>query len=233
MIQQVKYFLLALAVAISCTVVAQDSESPLLRKIQKVYGSNDVLHQGYIYRAESRGAKGHPYLWDQYFLEGSVFIQDFEFADTPIRYNIETDQLVMRTMDGNLSKDIALSAEHIDSFLLSGYKFINRRWIDSNLNFNYALELFHGNKLWYTTLQKQFVGIYNQQTPNGKYGDTSLGIHVQSNNERFDISTKRMLFKAFPEHKKAIKGEMKARSIRYHKATTSQLIGLFQFIDNL
>ncbi len=78
-----------------------------------------------------RVEKGHPYFADGKWQNGTLIIKGKEYRNVSLKYNIETDQLILHTrINSSDFVNIILNKELINSFYLNSQYFINlSKWL--------------------------------------------------------------------------------------------------------
>lgn len=207
----------------------------LKKQADSVYGTSHELVNGEIYYQSNLYAKGNPFFLSNDWLEGSVLINGTEYKNVFLKYNIETDQLILRpTLKNGMSTAIVLNSSFVESFLLADNLFINSEPFGSKeLKSVFVNQIYNGSFSFLASYKVIFISDYKEKTPYGKYSDMAKSYFIYDKGELIKIASKKALFGYFETYKKDIKKFMKKEKIRYKKANPSQWKGLMKFIDDL
>jgi hypothetical protein len=207
----------------------------LLLQTDTLLGADDELINGKIYIQKYMLAEGHPFFFTPQWQNGSVKVNGTEYNKLLMKYNIYTDELLLRaeTVNGGTSV-ISLNNEFIESFHLGGKHFINAMHFEvKGIQTDFVEFLYKGSFVFFVSYTKLYNNDYNIKTPYGSYGKTKTSYFLMQKNELREISSKKALLKYFENQKKQIKKYMKKHKIKYAKASDVQLHELMEYIDQL
>jgi hypothetical protein len=206
----------------------------LLDTTNSFYGSSDLLNLGEIYQAEHAYARGHPYfLTDEYTL-ASLTVGNTEFGNIKARYNIATDQLIIKAMvDSGLLVTMVTKEDWINSFTINNHLFVNLNKLYPGKEVQgYCEQVYKGQEIFYIKYKKKFIDTYDDNTPQGFFSVVKVNKYVYRNGVFIPVNKKKELFKLY-SNKKSIKKYMRTNKIKYSKASSDQLKMLMQFCDDL
>lgn len=227
---------LCIIIVFSTTLLSQNHNyseklSALLDSTQKSYGSSDMLVNGAVYFPEHRQASGSPYLFSDDFIHGTVFTDGLTFDGCELSYNIVTQQLIMlATMPNGARLPIQLDNTLVDSFLLYDYLFVNTNKLNIKINTPFALAIQQGQNQWVLSYTKQFINQYNQNTPHGKFSNTSRSLYYSDNKQLVRIKSRKAFIKLSPEIKKELSQYFSKKRIKIKSASPEQLAHLIEFL---
>ena len=93
--------------------------------VRQVYGPDDRLYRGTLYRPEHRSAKGNPFLTDEEIL-ATVEAGGHAFEQIPTQYDVVNNLLVLTaTVNGTGRVKIAALPVWVDAFALGDRRFVN------------------------------------------------------------------------------------------------------------
>lgn len=207
----------------------------LKKKADSTYGSSHELVNGELYYQSNLYAKGTPFYLSNDWIKGSVLINGTEHLDVFLKYNIETDQLILRpVLKNGMSTAIVLNSSFVDSFFLLDNYFVNSEYFGLNeLKSTFVNEIYKGNFSFLASYKVIFVTDYNEKTPYGKYTDLSKSYFIYKDGNVTKIASKKALTQYFEVYKKDVKKLMKKEKIRYKKAKPGQWNSLMKSIDEL
>ena len=198
------------------------------------YKASDLLNLGEIYVPDHVYANGHPYfITDEYTL-ASLTVNHTAFEKIKARYNIVTDQLIIKArVDDGLLVNTLTKEDWVQSFKINDHFFVSvsKMYPDNNVK-GYCEQVYKGKQSFFIKYRKKFIDTYNDNTPNGFFSVVKINKYVYDNGVFTPVDSKRSFLKLYKD-KKAIKKFLKENKIKYSKATTSQLYTLMQFCDGL
>lgn len=207
----------------------------VLKQADTLMGVDDELVNGKIYIQKYLLAEGHPFFLTSEWQKGSVTVNGKDHEDLFLKYNIYTDELILRAdkMNGGTSV-ISLNNEFIESFQLESKYFLNAMSFDvRGIQTDFVELLYEGSFVFFVSYTKYFNNDYNIKTPYGSYGKTNTSYFLLQQGKLYEISSKAALLNYFKSGKKQIKKYMKKHKIKYAKASDEQLHDLMAFIDQL
>jgi len=219
-------------------IQAQPKQVPsdLVEFAGEKYGTNDFLVNGWKYYPEHFNAKGSPNFLNLSWTDGFLSTSGGEtFEGLALRYNLQMDEVVLRqTLSDGLPAFVMLNKDFISSFTIQSHTFIKANNLTPDMQImGYVEVVYSGGISLYLKHQKEFVGNYNANTPEGSFSKQKTTKYILINNQLVRVQKKKALLALFPEHKKQIKKFMSSNKIRFKKATNPQLRKLLQYCDEL
>lgn len=241
---QLLSFLFFFAAVLQIQTVFSQSVSPAEEKqriiayTKQKYGTDDILVNGVLYVPEHYLAEGHPCLLTDEFSSGTVFIKDKKYGNEQLKYDIEKDEFVLRAKTaGNSSKDIVLYSTLVDSIYFLNRRFVNARFIPTDEIEAGYYEMIYNNKqrkiYLFIDHYKNFKPDYTQNTPYGRYYETTSHRYLLLDKQLKKVNRKRNLLRAFASHKRDIRKFIREHDIRYKKATNFELTILMNYCNEL
>lgn len=214
---------------------SQTTQEEIHKYATEVYGIDDLLVNGSIYAPLHPVAYGSQYLVKSTFSKGSLNLVGREYHEVDLKFDIEQQKVIlMGYIDSVNYKVIVLNDNYIKDFSIHDKHFVN---ISNHLN-NKSVKGFY--ELIYTaefvfikSYKKEFLGVYSNRYPNGKYSKTYTEKFIIKNNIKYTIKNKKSIFSVFPEHKQEIKTYMKDNKIKLRKASNINLNNLMQYCDEV
>lgn len=202
----------------------------------ETYGTSDFLVNGWKFYPEHFNAKGSPNFQNLNWAEGTLTTTGGEtFDGLELRYNIQMDEVVLKqVLSDGLPAFVMLNKDFISSFTILSNTFIKADKIASDKQITgYVEVVYTGDISFYLKHQKDFVGNYNANTPEGSFSKQITTKYIMIDDQLMKVQKKKALLALFPEHKKQIKKFISTNKISYKKATNSQLEMLLQYCDKL
>lgn len=220
-----------------CRAQNQNSASVenLLAYSSEIYGTNDVLVNGWKYFPEHYNASGNPYFMDEEWMTGQVSIQGKTFENVELLYDVVNDELILRQKLNNGSLVfVMLNKDFISSFTLTDHHFVNSKELGSPaLKSGFYEMVYDGELRFLIRYDKTFVNQYTAQSPHGSFSNQRAANYILHNGRVTRISSKRSLLNYFSAHKKQIRSFLRENRINYKKASTDELHQLMTYCDQL
>lgn len=227
-------FWIFFAVSLSGFTQTDPAVQKLIDTTNFYYRASDLLNLGEIYRPEHSYAQGHPYfITDEYTL-ASLSVGNTSFEKLKARYNIATDQLIIKArVDSGLLVNMVTKEDWINSFSINGHFFVNsgKLYPDKDVK-GYMEQVYKGKQSFFIKYRKKFIDTYNDATPEGFFSIVKTNKYLYNNGIFILVDKKRTFLKLYDD-KKSIKKFMRENKIVYSKASAIQLNLLMQFCDGL
>ena len=207
----------------------------LKKTADSVYGSSHELVNGELYYQSNLYAKGSPFYRSNDWLKGSVSINGTKHQNVFLKYNIETDQLILRpSLKNGMSTAIVLNTPFVESFYLLNNLFINsEQYKSKELKSAFVQEIYKGDFSFLASYKVLFITDYNDKSPYGRYSDVSKNYFIFQNGNVTKIASKKALTEYFEANKKDVRKLIKKEKIRFKKANPGQWRSLMKSIDEL
>jgi len=232
-IQQSVRFRLLLLVALSLATLPIG----LLSQTQRITGdkipivSLDNLLQGRVYFSIYPAIQGSQYL-DTDWSFGNIQIQDREYKDVPLLYDIYTDDLILLHLQSTSFNLIRLIKEYIQGFNLGDRYFINLAYspyLETGLNPGFYELLFAG-KISLLSKRRQLL---KTEDAISSFSRKDI-IYLVKDGQAHRISNRKSVVAAIGEsHKKSIYSFLKKEKNRLKKANNDQWLRLVKYLNTL
>jgi len=203
--------------------------------ISRLYGTNDLLVNGYPYVQPDPSIKGHPYLNDNEWFVATLYIAGNEFKDQQVKYNIVDEILVLKAEVAE-GKHLLIEANKslVDSFRVRNQMFVNSSVVLKDRDNLRYYQLVQGGEVYFVRkFTKKFLSTYGMLSPNGKYSSTDEERYVIADGEITRVNNRRSFLKYFPEEKrKKVRSYLREHSLNYSKASFEELVNLSNFCFN-
>lgn len=216
-------------------VYSQNSLEKIHKHATKVYGIDDLLVNGSVYAPYHPVAFGDPFFVESVFSKGNLTLVGREFENVGLKFDIEQQKVIlMAFVDSVNFKIIVLNDNYIKYFSIHGTHFVNiSNHLNNNLIKGFYELIYNGEFVFVKSYRKEFLGVYSNRHPNGKYSETITENFIIRNNKKYTIKNKKSIFSVFPEHKNEIKIYMKDNKIKLRKASNINLNNLMRYCDEV
>ncbi len=207
----------------------------LLKYTEQVYGPDDFIIQGRLYKIRNNGASEHPYFNNSEWKEALIYANENCYQGLTIQYDIEKDIIILQVIHANGKTNFVYSEfTAIDSFKFDDHLFINLQNINDSLAVKgYFEKIFRGDCLYVMKYKKQFVKNFNAIDPKGTYSEQSSLLFIIQDNEIISCPDRKSLLGYFHEHEKAIRNYMKQKHIHFRRAGKDDLAMLCRYINEI
>jgi hypothetical protein len=228
------FFSIMVLLCMHSTAQENTNLKKLLDTTNSFYGSSDLLNLGEVYQPEHVYARGHPYFVTDEYTLASVTVNNTTFKEIKARYNIATDQLIIKArVDSGLLVTMVTKEDRINSFIISSHLFVNMKKAYPGKEVQgYCEQVYKRDKAFYIKYEKKFIDNYDDNTPEGFFSVLKVNKYIYRDGVFIPVNKKKELFKLY-SNKKSIKKFMRTNKIRYSKASSDQLKMLMQFCDDL
>lgn len=219
-------------------IQAQEKEEVLLNQIleqaSSVYGVDDALVNGLLFLPGNVNAAGDPYFQGNGWKSATISVNGRVFTVEAMKYDICDERLILLVNLGSGSRvPIVLNSDFIQWFSLSDSYFVQASQYLKQEELKGFVDLIHeGNFSLIAKSKKEFVNMYTQVTPFGKFSESKVTYYLIKDDKVLKIRNKRSFLSAFETNRKEINHFMKSNNIHFRNATHDQLAGLAKFCDN-
>ncbi len=194
-----------------------------------LFGLDPKLINGVMYRVEFPDIKGHPFLDEEYFSNGSIQIEDQWFNGVELAYNIYSQNIVLKYQNffGG-SENIELHNEFIRGFRLGSRKFEKQ---DFPLTGEQFFQVIDAGKLkcyyhWTKSINES-VNPYAFYEPSRKF-------YLFKDDQLYSFRFKRDFIRIFSEEvRRSIKKHFKKAGIRLKYISDSEMLEVLNYCNQL
>ncbi|HRW62346.1 MAG TPA: hypothetical protein P5132_02605 [Bacteroidales bacterium] len=211
----------------------------LYKTAESIYTLNDELINGHMYPIRDTRIQGNPYLHDDFWKTGTVFIHNRQYPNVLVRYNLVIDELILKAnINDSTERIISINKNQVDSFRIHNSLFVNTSVLSQNKKQNTGTyyELIYNNNAVFVVkkYEKRFIDMYNNITPYGKYSSLKSDIFLIDNDKSVNINKMRSLLNHFDKKfHKSIKEFIRNKHIDYRNISNTQLKELIEFCNSL
>ena len=203
--------------------------------ISRLYGTNDLLVNGYPYAQPNPAIKEHPYLFENEWLDATLYMAGNEFVNQQVKYNLVDEILVLKAEvaeEKHLLVDVNKSL--LDSFRIKEQVFVNSSLVVKDKDNPRYYQLIHGGEVYFVRkFEKKFLGTYSMLSPHGKYSSMEEDRYVIEDGEITRVNNRRSFIRFFPEEKrKKVRSYFREHSLNYSRASFKELVDLSEFCFN-
>lgn len=205
----------------------------LIDSVEIIYGTNDLLVNGLVYRSPDSRIQKHPYLYDDSWKPADIYVAHKKFKNMPVKYDIVKNDIVLKvklTEGGN--KLVRINKLKVDSFRINKHLFVKLDLFpEKQGTIGYYEQIFSNQEIQFVRkFEKSFISVYNSVTPHGKYSDLNEERYLIKRNQVKNVTKRRSFLNYFPKsYKKDFRKYLRKNSIRYSKATYQELVQLSDF----
>lgn len=212
-----------------------DSAAEDLFKIaERYYPLNDEYINGFVYPVQDSKIAGDPYFDSTNWFNGTLFINETEYKHIPLKYNLITDELILKTKTRqNIERLIVLNKAQVDSFKIESLVFIHSKNLfqqEADHKFYQVLCGKHPNLKILKRYEKRFIDTYSSSTPYGKYSTQKSDTYL-FDGERLIVVNSENAFLGYFEKaaREPIKNYIRKWNIRYKTISVSQFNKLVDY----
>jgi len=238
-----KYLILFITIHFSVLISAQTQNGQSAKPIEELikvsndyYGIDDEIVNGCVYQMHDYRIQGNPYLFEEGWGPGTIFIKGKEYKNLQIKYDVLNDAIVLNTQINEYNRLLSINKSQIDSFLIE-----DRLFVSSKILFNKQGEQTFYEKINSNTFillvkyKKVFLKTYNDLTPNGRFSSLKKDIILYKGGVTKNANTFNLLINGFENNidKKKVKTYMKQNGIKYSDASSRELKELITYCNTI
>ncbi len=236
-----KVFIVFFAIFSAFLVHSQQENDTLISSISKLielsdkyYGTDDFLANGRYYFYKHKNYNGHPFFGNNVWEISNLFVNGKKFNDVKLKYDVESDQLILKTKYNLSSVDIVLNDELVDSFNIQNHHFISSNQFEENTKLSHYFEIIYkGNFLFLIKHSKILINDYYNSPPYGKYTGLNSIFYIYNKGSFKKLPNKNTFLNYFKPFKREIKKFLKKNKIKYRKTNVNQLHVLLKYCDRI
>jgi len=237
-----KYLFLLISIQISGLLSAQVQNNKSLNAIEELlqysqdyYGIDDELINGCVYHMHDYRIKGNPYLFEDAWSNGTMYIKGKEYPNLLLKYDVLNNEIVLNTQINEYKRLLSINKSQIDSFLIESRLFVNSRIITNITKEQTFYEKINNNEYCLLVKYKKvFLKTYNNLSPNGRFSSLKKDFILLHNGVLKNANTSNLLIKGFENiDKKKVKIYMKQNGINYSNASSRELKELMTYCNTI
>ncbi len=191
-----------------------------------------ILYNGRAWRNLYNRVKGDQFLFSPEFMPGSVLIDEKEYKNIQIKYDIYNDELLILTDHGII---IQLNKEMIDFFDMKYYNQVYRfKRIEADslgILSGYVNVLYDGKTSLYVKYRKEIL-LLAVENKYDLFNQISK-IYLKKDGRFIQINSKKMFLDILKDQKQQIHSFIKTNNIRISKKNPESFIPVIEFCDKL
>lgn len=199
---------------------------------QDTIQKRQILYNGILWENKYHRIKGDQFLFSDYFLTGTVFIEGKTFNNVRIKYDLYLDELLTPL---NLDEILKLNREKVDSFNIRFedriYKFLNIRNETVKGFKGYVNVSYKGKSELYVKYSKKISPSSSMQY-DGEFFQT-LQTFLITGNVAYQISSPRDLFRVINEKGDQLKDYIKKDKIKISKSKPESYVPVIRYYDTI
>jgi len=212
-----------------------NSLDTFLDSVDNLYGTNDMLVNGYPYRVPNDHILGHPYYLGDKWMEATLHISGNCFDNQQVKYNVVDNVLILKAdVKGGSKLLVRTNRLLIDSFRIEDQLFVNASLIlDKDTDPGFYQVIYNGEVQFIRKFSKQFIRDYGGTSPQGRFSSTDEERFLIRGDEMQHVNSRWSFIRSFPKAKrKAIRRYLRRHSVRYSRADFEELVDLSKFCFN-
>jgi len=181
------------------------SSGELISYIEKLYGQDDLIYQGQLYRNANPLASGNPYFISPDWKNANIYVRERAFFDVPVLYDIFTEKLIIQADYKEFMKvPVEVSSETIDSFKIDNHVFINMKPETTNKNIYYE-KIYSGHQIYLLHYSKYIVANHYSTNSNGSFSETKRNLYIVNNGSWTRCADKNAFIHYFSTEKRSLR----------------------------
>lgn len=225
----------------SCSVMAQESHTvtknassyrDVVRWYRQFTAGESQFYYGKDY-VPLAFAANKSFLFSEEYDTGTVWLQGQENVQLPLRYDLYTQELMTRAMDG--IHHVVIEKEMLDSFLVYGHHFVflENDPLKNLLHSGFYDRLYTGELSLYCLRNKQVTGDFKGQEMVYHFTDRNK-YYVRKGGVFYRVGNKRDVLRLFSDQKKKIRKMIRKRHLKLRNHTLEDgLIKITAYYDQL
>lgn len=230
----IQYFLFVAFFIASLNLKAQSSNTAkTYNQFHRLNDNNQVLYNGKKYLPEHSRAIGHPFYYDNFIQQSSVFLKGMKFNNTTLNYNIYKQIFVITYIDMmGATKEIVLPNSFIDTVWIQNQTYVTNKYENIKTPF---VEIIEGRNFSIVISRTKEYSLNHSSTgAQHTYSNTIKASFLVYNSQLYKYKGKHKLLKSFPKNmQEPLKSFLKNNHIKIKKATSQQLKYFIEQCDEL
>ncbi|MFB6316990.1 hypothetical protein [Saccharicrinis sp. FJH54] len=194
------------------------------------HGISPEIFSGKIYIPDLNVTKGSPYLFENGFRKGIIYMGQMGFEDVLINIDITRQLLIIETGEKSSYSKIIIPHQKVDSFFVDGTKFI---WSDKIENGRGYLKRVSTGKLSLYIITKN-RRVIDQQQQSFKYTKKQNGWYLQKDDAIKKVNSRKKMIKFLSEQNMDVqKSYVKKHVILWRWYENSAKIELVRYLNSM
>jgi hypothetical protein len=191
--------------------------------VVRAFGSDQELINGILFCNQYGGIEGNPYFLDGKLHVGSVCINNQNYEQVMLRYNLYSQkvEIYYRTVTGNYYWFMSV-AEHMPSFSLAGQEFIYMQFPDETPGYYQVILL--GKTSCYIGWKKDMERSLSNSTSTYKFSPPIIRYWLKFDQQLVSFHNRKTFIETFPVHRqKEISKLLKQCKFSFKQPTTHEV----------
>jgi hypothetical protein len=215
-----------LIAAAVCQVKAQLPEEKKVDELgeyfKEQYGPDQLLINGISYYNLHIYVTGHKFLGEDEFRSGKLLIENREYNELLLKYDLYNQQIILQSTYGNqIYNEIIISNSRIREFELDGKVFRKCYPEEKDNLFCQIIETEDLACCYHWT--KSFIPLVTDKYNQGEFHIEQKDSYVLWNSNYYKFKGAKSFSKIFPEHQSTILKHIRKNKIKIKKATDSEM----------
>ena len=228
-----KKFFFLLVFLTSGMLISQDLESKIYTQFDNLLGleSTSIFNGKRYFEKYRFFENNHPYYFTSNFENGDVTIDNQNYYNVKIKYNLIEDNLILSLNQENNFLALTLTKEKVNKFKLNNSVFVNSTFLKNQIeDLGYFEEILSGSSILY---KKHYKIINTEIRKNNIYNNfkSNFSFWLNTSSGLKEITNQKSIIKIFPSQKNKIKQFFKINKNLYKEKPTQFYKNLIQNID--
>jgi hypothetical protein len=199
---------------------------------QDTIQKRQILYNGILWENKYHRIKGDQFLFSEFFMTGTIFIDGKTFNKVRIKYDLYLDELLTPL---NRDEILKLNREKVDSFNLGVedkiYRFINIRNESVKGFKGYINVLYEGKSKLFVKFNKEISPTSSVQYDGEFYQTQQTFLIVE--NIVYQINSQRDLLRVLNANGNQVKNYIKKNKIRISKSMPESYVPVIKYFDSI
>lgn len=191
------------ALACNAQPLEEKPEQSLQNYVEQVYGTDQNLVNGAKYFDLNVRASGHKFLGDDFFYKGRILLDNKEYSDVMIKYDIYNQKIILKHEfpDGS-THEIIINSLRIKEFEIEGRTFQKEFFPGSGPWFlNLVAD---GDLQCYAHFRKVLIPLVSGKKSVYQFSDTKIRYYLRWQDEMHQFNNVLAFLRVFPGHRKVL-----------------------------
>jgi hypothetical protein len=194
---------------------------------EEMYGPDQSLINGIHYYNLYLNCSGHQFFGENKFRRGNLVIENRDFHDVLIKYNLYTQQIILSHINSKqIYQEIIISNSRIQEFELDGKVFRKCYFPGTDTLFFQILE--EGDIAFYFHWTIILIPIALEEYSQGKFSGMDRESYLLWHSKLYELKGARSFSRIFPEYQSQILKYIRKNGIKIKQATDADMKNLLR-----
>lgn len=209
------------------------SWNELFQTVKSAYGPDQLLVNGVCYEDYYQGSIGHPFIFEDQFVKGSLTFRGRDYKGLDLKYDIYKQQVVLYVTHNNSNIWIIPPNEFITSFSLGNLLFKKYEFQGSSKFYQVVFDSENLKCLYYWT-KIRYDSDHQKAYISSRFTDSDRKSYLLMGESLKKYNDNQSFINLFPkEHQPHIKAYIKNNKIKVNNSSDFEMAKLFSFCETL